>query len=165
MVAGRRFEECSMALAFKPTIHIPLRKLNMKPRSQNDFPVCIFLLLWTLWLPAERREGGKCENNMVANRRESCYFVLCMSIIAAAHAATPQACKTRGQPCQDGRISALTFPCHLQCVCFTGISIANRLVKMCRESKLLSSFTVWNMPVETLMGETFKWIGWWSVDI
>lgn len=45
VVAGRLFEECSLALAFKPTIYIPLCKLNMKPKSQNDFPACIFLLL------------------------------------------------------------------------------------------------------------------------
>lgn len=45
VVAGRLFEECSLALAFKPTIHIPLCKLNMKPKSRNDFPACIFLLL------------------------------------------------------------------------------------------------------------------------
>lgn len=51
--------------------HIPLCKLNMKPRSQNDFPACIFLPLWTLRLPAERLwRVEKVENNMTVNRRE-----------------------------------------------------------------------------------------------
>lgn len=42
------------------TNHLCTTKPNMKPRSQNDFPACIFLLLWTRWLTAERwRERKK----------------------------------------------------------------------------------------------------------
>lgn len=36
------------------TNHLCTTKMNTEPRSQNDFPACIFLLLWTPWLTAER---------------------------------------------------------------------------------------------------------------
>ena len=42
VAVGSLFEECSLALAFKPTSHVPQCKLNMRPTSPNEFPGCIF---------------------------------------------------------------------------------------------------------------------------
>lgn len=57
--------------------HIPLCKLNTKPRSQNDFPACIFLPLWTLGLRAQRRWGWKSwKQHGWKQERKYCYFVI-----------------------------------------------------------------------------------------
>lgn len=48
VVAGRLFQECPLALVFKPTVYIPLCKLNMKPKSQNDFPCLVYFCLFEL---------------------------------------------------------------------------------------------------------------------
>lgn len=99
VVAGRLFEECSLALAFKPTIHIPLCKLNMKPKSQNDFPACIFLLLWTFGLHAVG-EGGIVENSLVAVFTKNELSISKGTILARQ------------------QNTCIRFLCHMQYVCF-----------------------------------------------
>lgn len=151
-----------MALAFKPTIYIPLCKLNMKPRSQNDFPACIFLFLWTLslacretrerksWKQCGRRRGRNYCYSLISWHFKHFFFWLTL------HKHSGKACwcfssQRRAQVCRTGEETlsrrlnkCITFLAHLQFARF--ISKANRLIKKCRE-KLIAAFFYSAEPV------------------
>lgn len=124
VVAGRLFEECSLALAFKPTIIYHCANWTWNQELKMIFLPIYFCLFELFGCPQSDGEVGKSRKQHGCQKeRKRCYFVIywhfrhfswlavgtkkihtyvCINLVIGMN----KECRMRKQPCQESRISA-----------------------------------------------------------